>query len=389
MADAGDVFGRTAELHDGDGFGNEFGRHRADDVHTQYFIGFGVGQNLHEARGVTQRPCTAVGHEGEAAGLVLDAVVLELLLVATHPRDFGRRVNDRGNGGEIDVAVLAADAFGHCNTLFFGLVRQHRATHHVTHRPDIGQIRAALVVNGNEAALVELEPDRFGIEPLHVGHTSDRHDELVDSQFLFSARRISVVDGNALGARLGFGDFDAGVNLETLLGEGLERFLGDLLVGHGQELGHCFEHGDFGPQAAPYAAQFQPNDTGTDHAQFLGHRRNAQRTVVRQHGGLVEFQARQLTRGGTRCNDHVLGNQFFFSLAGHLDAPAAVDLTRERTHAMKERDLVLLEQVKNAVVVLLDDRILAADEGLKLEIDALHLDAVLGKVVIDLLVVFR
>jgi hypothetical protein len=38
------------------------------------------------------------------------------------------------------MPVLAGDALGHRHALFLGLVRQHRAAHHVAHRPDAGRL---------------------------------------------------------------------------------------------------------------------------------------------------------------------------------------------------------------------------------------------------------
>ena len=52
-------------------------------------------------------------------------------------------------------AVLAGDALGDRDALLLGLVREHRAAHDVADRPDVGEIGLALVVDGDEAALVE------------------------------------------------------------------------------------------------------------------------------------------------------------------------------------------------------------------------------------------
>src|SRR5690606_3680399 len=85
-------------------------------------------------------------------------------------------------------------------------------------------------------------------------------------------------------------------------------------------------------------------------------------------------------------DDDVFGDQIFVGLTGNLDGPATVNLGAERTLAMEERNLVLLEQVKDSFVVLLDDGILATDEGVKLEAETLDLDTMLGKVFAGLFV---
>src|SRR5690606_21677424 len=68
----------------------------------------------------------------------------------------------------------------------------------------------------------------------------------------------------------------------------------------------------------------------------------------------------------------------------YLDGPATIHMGHERARAMEEGDLVLLEKIQDAVVVLLDDGALASDQGVQLELDALDLNAVLGEVVVGL-----
>src|SRR5690554_576593 len=191
--------------------------------------------------------------------------------------------------------------------------------------------------------------------------------------------------GDALRTRLGVADLDAGMDLQTLLGERLEGFLRHLLVGHSQEVGHCFQNRNFGAQAAPYTAQLKADDAGADDTQLLGYRSYAQRAVIGKHGGFVELQARQHTGGRTGGYDHVLGDELFFLVAGNLDAPAAIDLAGEGSGTVEIGDLVLFEQVQNAVVVLLYNRVFTTKQRVELQIDALHFNAMLGKVMIDLL----
>ena len=56
---------------------------------------------------------------------------------------------------------------------------------------------------------------------------------------------------------------------------------------------------------------------------------------------------------------------------------------------MKERDLVLLEQVEDAVVVLLHHVLLAREHFFQVKGEAFDLDAVLGKVVPGVVVMLR
>jgi hypothetical protein len=158
---------------------------------------------------------------------------------------------------------------------------------------------------------------------------------------------------HALLAGLDLADLHAQLDLQALLVEGLLGFLGDLLVHRAQERGQAFEHGHLGTQAAPDRAHLQADHARADQAQLLGHRANAQRAVVGQHVLFVKRHAGQRAGVGAGGHDDLLAHQRFFGGAGHLDLVAAVGRLHERTTAMEEADLVLLEQVQDAVVVLL------------------------------------
>ena len=85
MADSGNVFGTGAEFHGHHSLRNELAGHRAHNVYAQDFVGLGIGQELHHARGVTQGACTAVCQEWERTRFIGHAIGLELLLsAATH-----------------------------------------------------------------------------------------------------------------------------------------------------------------------------------------------------------------------------------------------------------------------------------------------------------------
>ena len=56
----------------------------------------------------------------------------------------------------IDDAGLPGDVFGNGNALVLGLVGEHRAGDHVTHRPDAIDLGAEFVVGLDLAALIAL-----------------------------------------------------------------------------------------------------------------------------------------------------------------------------------------------------------------------------------------
>src|SRR5512147_99724 len=83
------------------------------------------------------------------------------------------------------------------------------------------------------------------------------------------------------------------------------------------------------------------------------------------------------------------GDERFLRRTADLDLDSGIVAADERTAAVEERDLVLLEQVQDAVVVLLDHAVLAGKHLRQVETQALDLDTVGSKVVAGLLVVFR
>ena len=262
---------------------------------------------------------------------------------------------------KLTCAVLAGDALGHRDALFLGLVRQHRAAHDVADRPDVRQVGLAVVVDHDGAALVELQADRLGVQADGVGHAADRDDQLV-------ARRASAPRPWRRCRRprrpsspvFDLADLDAELDLQALLGEGLLRLLGDLLVDRAEEGRQRFEHRHLGAEAAPHRAHLEADHARADHAQRLRHRRRC--AARRRWRGCVSSS--NAAPGKARGFEPVatmtcLPPSVSRLGAGDRDLVAALARLRERAAAVEERDLVLLEQVEDAVVVLLHDRVLA------------------------------
>ena len=95
--------------------------HRSDNVRAKHPVSLLVGQHLHEAVGVVVGLGPAVGHEGELAHVVLDALALEVLLVLAHPRNLGVRVDDGGHAVVVDVHGLAHHPLARDDGLVLGL----------------------------------------------------------------------------------------------------------------------------------------------------------------------------------------------------------------------------------------------------------------------------
>ncbi|MPM99020.1 hypothetical protein SDC9_146210 [bioreactor metagenome] len=174
-----------------------------------------------------------------------------------------------------------------------------------------------------------------------------------------------------------------------MLVERLLGFLGDLLVDCGQELVHAFQHGHVCAQTTPHGTHFEADHARADQAQRLGNLVQVQSTVIRQDELFVERHARQRTGVGASSDDDLLAGDGFFFLARHLDFVAAFSSLHERTTAVEERDLVLLEQVQDAIVALLHDALLARNHLGHVHRHFAGGNAVVRKVQLGVFVVFR
>ena len=167
-----------------------------------------------------------------------------------------------------------------------------------------------------------------------------------------------------------------------MLGEQLARFLGDLLIDRAQQHRQAFEHRHLGTEATPDAAHFQADHAGADDTELGWHCSQRQRTGIRQDQLFIELGARQCARGRSGGDDHVLGAERHAGGSADVElVDAGAGLTCEGSAAVEERDLVFLQQVQNAVIVLLDHAILALEHLRQVQLQAGDLDAVLDKAV--------
>src|SRR5258706_7837091 len=201
MANHADVFAAGAELHCYDTLGNQFRGHVTDHVHAENAVGRGIGEELDQPRRVTHRPRPRVGAERHRSAAIVYTLRLQLLFGLADPSDFRRGVDHPGNSVEIDMRMLADNPLCHRDALFLALVREHRPAHHVAHGPDTRNAAAAVVIDDDETAFVELESDGFRIEPDGVGYPADRHDQLVERHGLRFAVGVGVIDAHAAGGR--------------------------------------------------------------------------------------------------------------------------------------------------------------------------------------------
>ena len=78
------------------------------------------------------------------------------------------------------MAGQAGDQFGDRDAFLEALVRQHRAAHAVADRPHAIDAGVAVLVDFDQAALVELHAGAVGQQALGRGATADANQQLVD-----------------------------------------------------------------------------------------------------------------------------------------------------------------------------------------------------------------
>ena len=204
----------------------------------------GVGEDLHEARGVAQRPRAAVGRERKAAGPVGDALGLQLLLGLADPGDLRRRVDHPRHRVEVDVAVLAGDALGDRDALLLGLVREHRAAHDVADRPDVaaGWSGTRRRRRRSRARRARARPPRAPSPPVCGTRPIERSAGRT-SRSAPCRRRRSYATATSFFADVDLGDRDARCGSRgPACAKTLLRLLRDRLVGGAEERRQRFEH---------------------------------------------------------------------------------------------------------------------------------------------------
>lgn len=374
---AREVLAATAELHDGDDFADQFADAAADHVHAQQFVGLGVRDDFHEAARVAVAEGASVRAERELSGLDAQAPVFGLLLGQAGPGDLGAGVDHPGDHVVVHVPGLPGQHLGKGHAFLLGLVGQHGAADHVADGKDVLEVGAVVLVDLHEAAFIQCEAHRVGPEALRVRDAADGHDQLVETRGDFLVL-LGVRDAHAAVVLLDGGDVHTEVEVQALFLEELQAFLGNRVVGGHQEAGQGFQDGHVGAQAAPDAAEFQADDARADHAEFLRDGREFQRAAVLHD---VPAEGRQGERAGAAAgrDDHARGADLG---AGGVHDPAVTVRADQFAQPEERRDLVLLEQVRHAARQFVDHAVLAAQHLRDVQGRALHVDAVLGEVIL-------
>ena len=276
-----------------------------------------VGENLDEPGRFTHGLGATVGHERKHADAIAFARLFQRLFGLAHPGDLRLRVNDRRNGSVIHGRRVPGKAFGNHDALLHALVCQHGTTHHVTHGVHVGKIRAAMIVHMHETPFVEQQAGLGGKQSVGIGPSADRHDETIHA-FLIFAVLVLVTHDYLVVSDPALQHPRPESNVESLGIELPERLARDLLVGHGEKTFLRLEQHHLAAQTAPYASQFEPDNTGTDHAETSRHFLKLQ-GALRIHDPLpIERRITEVHRCGAARKNDMIGSDLLRRIARYL-----------------------------------------------------------------------
>ena len=140
-----------------------------------------VGEHLHEAVGVPERPGPARGGEREAPGSRRDSGAGGRLPVQSDRDHLGVAEDDHRNAGGVEAGGTVAGGLGGHLGLGGGLVGEGRAVREVADGEDaVG--RPSLGVDGDEAPLVDRGAGVCDADRVAVGTTTDDHPDPVRRQ---------------------------------------------------------------------------------------------------------------------------------------------------------------------------------------------------------------
>ncbi len=124
---------------------------------------------------------------------------------------------------------------------------EHRAAHAVADGEHALDARAAILVDDDETALVELDSGIVSAQAVRVRPAPHRDDQLVDLDRVGPAL-VFIVHLDAILADLGATDLGAQPDVEPLLLEILRRDFRHFSIRHEQKIVQCFENRDLRAQ---------------------------------------------------------------------------------------------------------------------------------------------
>ena len=324
--------------------GDQIARIRADDAGADDSMRLFVEEQLGQAFITPERQRASIRRPRERRLFVLDATRLRVGLGQAHPCDLGIRVGHRRNHARIEESFLAMRHFGCELALVRCLVCQHRLTCDIADRENVRHVRAHLTINRNEAALVDDDAGRFGVDALAVRAATYR-----DQHFVIELRFGSFLalegDLDAVLLRFEFGHLGLHQDLLIALGNALLERTHQIAIAAGNQPVGQFDDADFGAERRIDRGHLEADNAAADDQQTF------RQIELECAGGIddarIVRQARQFDALGTCRDDAVCKRDFAPALlrrgllTDRSRGVAHFDLVRRYEHARAANDLHL------------------------------------------------
>src|SRR5277367_308708 len=151
------------------------------------------------------------------------------------------------------MCVAPGNPVGYRHPFFLTLVREHRSAHAVAYRPNVFGAGAALIINYDETALVNLDARAFGQETCRVGPATYGHHHAIGYHGLL-AFGVGIIDHYAIFPDGRAADTCAEARLQSLFAKLAHRLASQLLISHWQKGRQRFEQCHLASQPSPDAA---------------------------------------------------------------------------------------------------------------------------------------
>src|SRR2546423_4030681 len=370
------VFARHCELVD------QLGGVGADDVGAKNLAVLGVADDLDEAFGVARGARTTVGREGKFPDFVVDLFLLDLRLGHADRCNFRMAVGGVGNIAVVHRmnVLLAGEELGEHHAFALTFVGQHRRTGNIANGVDPFHRCLHPLVDLDEAAIGELDAQLLNADVFDDWSAAGRNENLFDFEILLLATDVDA-HGDRILADLDVADFGAGQDIDLPLLEAAGELGTAVGILEWQDPGKNLNEGDLSAERGKDVGELAADRASAYDGHRLGRLLQDQRFVGRNDGGLIELKSdlRQAfhARSGRNHDCFLCLVLLFFPVDFHRNGVLAGDFS----DALDPGDLVFLEEILDALRVLVADGARALHRHAVIELDITNRDAeILGGV---------
>src|SRR2546426_903363 len=271
------------------------------------------------------------------------------------PRQLGIGEHDRRNRPRRERDVLARHHFDGDAAFMRRLVREHRLADHVADGEDRRLVRAALLVDHDEAALIDLHLRLLEAGDLRVRAASHGDEDAIED--LDVAPRVAFKgDANAGAFRLHLRDLRVEQHALHRLRDALGEDVHEIAIGARQQPGRHLDDGHRAAERGVDGAELEADVAAADDEERCRGVRQIERGGGIHHARVVKLQHRRNRRHRSGRDDGVLELNLILFTVGelHLQTMRVDDLGQ----ALQVLHLAKLDELSRAARQPLDDVVL-------------------------------